>query len=245
MNTYKTAGIVLRSTKLREADKIVTFLTNQGKKDAVAKGVRRPKSKFGGRLEPGNDLHLVCARGRTLDTITSVHVVRLRAWIRADLGRLQAAFNFLEMADKFGEENSDDLRLLALTRAALDSLEAENDITLLRLAYDVKVLAISGFLPHLSGCVGCGGSNANWMSFADGGLICESCRGPHPSEDVEVGVPALLLELLGKKFAELGTVQASKRIIDRANDMLWAHIRYHVPAQFKTREISREKGISQ
>lgn len=248
MNTYKAAGIALRSLKLGEADKIVTFLTTKGKIDAMAKGVRRPKSKFGGRLEPGNDLELVFAKGRTLDTVTGVQVKKMRPWIRSDLDRAETAFNILEMADKFGEEGSDDIRLLTLAGAALDALRTEERLPLLRLAYDIKVLATAGFLPHLSGCVRCGAKDVAGLSVADGGLVCEACRGPRELKPVRKGAPALVLDLLRKRFAELDQVEASEPLIAAADDMIWEHIAYHVPGRFKTRKQFRdpegEKGIS-
>src|SRR3990170_1817097 len=153
MNTHKTAGIALKSLKIGEADKIITFLTSEGKASALAKGVRRTSSKFGGRLEPGNYLELVLAHGRTLDTVTQVQIKKARPWLRSDLGRLEVAYGMLELADKLTPEETGGDRLLELLAAALDRLAVEPRLALLLLAFDIKALAISGFFPNFTACV--------------------------------------------------------------------------------------------
>lgn len=244
MSTFKASGIALRSLDIREADRIVTFITIDGKLEGVAKGIRRPKSKFGGRLEPGNDLNLVLVRGRGLPTITGVEVRRLRPWIRADLASLELTFNILEMADKFSAEELEDGRLLRITAAALDRLENEDRPALLRLAYDIKVLAISGLMPQLSECVVCAAPAGDRFSAANGGLLCKSCGVRGRMVRVSSEVTALILELLGKRFSELSGVEANEREIVSADELIWAHIAYHVPARFRSRGLGGEKGIS-
>ncbi len=244
MSTFKASGIALRSLDIREADRIVTFITIDGKLEGVAKGIRRPKSKFGGRLEPGNDLDLVLVRGRGLPTITGVEVRRLRPWIRADLASLELTFNILEMADKFSAEELEDGRLLRITAAALDRLENEGGPALLRLAYDIKVLAISGLMPQLSECVVCAAPAGGRFSAANGGLLCASCGVRGRMVQVSPEVTALILEVLGKRFSELSGVEASEREIVSADELIWAHIAYHVPARFHSRGLGGEKGIS-
>lgn len=242
MITDKITGIALRSLNIREADRIVTFLTTEGKLEAVAKGIRRPKSKFQGRLEPGNDLDLLLARGRGLPTITGVSVSRVRPWIRRDLRTLGVVFNILEMADKFSEQDPD-TKLFQLTTAALNRMETEARPALLRLAYDIKVLAISGVMPSLGGCVICSGHAEERFSAADGGLICGSCHAGGPLKEVTKSEVDLILELLGRRYVELDEVKTSDDVIILAERLLWAHIDYHVPATFKTREIDAEMGI--
>ncbi len=244
MSTFKAGGIALRSLNIREADRIVTFLTADGKLEAVAKGVRKPKSKFGGRLEPGNDLDLVLVRGRGLPTITGVEVRHLRPWIRLDLASLELTFNILEMADKFSVEASPDGRLLGITTAALDRLADEDRPALLRLAYDIKVLAVSGLMPQLKECVVCSGPAVDRFSAAGGGLVCANCQTDGQVIRTSAEVTRVIFEVLGRKFQELSDVNASEREIAAADKLVWAHIAYHVPARFRSRGIGGEKGIS-
>lgn len=243
MSTYKTTGIAIKSFKLGEADRVVTFLTTGGKVDAVAKGVRRPKSKFGGRLEPGNDLDLVIAKGKSLDTVTGVQVRQVRHWIRSDLAKMELAFNILEMAEKFSRANSADPRLLALTAAALDKIRNETRLLILRLAFDIKVLAMAGFMPHLSDCVRCGTEAVGGFSAAEGGVVCRDCAPAGRLVPVSGQTLPLIRLLLRKRFIELEQVKISPEVIAAADRLIWAHIDYHVPAKFKTRSLS-EKGIT-
>src|SRR5919106_6112915 len=98
---YKDEGVVLKTTKLGEADRIITLLTrDHGKVQAVAKGVRKTKSRFGGRLEPFSHVQLMFYRGRNLDTITGVDIVESFDEVRTDYARLVAAASLVEIVEK-------------------------------------------------------------------------------------------------------------------------------------------------
>src|ERR671938_517608 len=97
---YKDEGVVLKTIKLGEADRIVTLFTrDNGKVRAVAKGVRKTRSRFGGRLEPFTTVSLLIHRGRSLDTITSADVVSSGRAVRADLARLSGAAVLADLVD--------------------------------------------------------------------------------------------------------------------------------------------------
>src|SRR5215471_19113791 len=106
MPLYKEQGIVLRATKLGEADKILTILTQgSGKVRAVAKGIRRTTSKFGARLEPMTHVSLLLYQGRSLDTVTQAEILSPFRASRRDFERIAAAETMLEAADKVAEEH--------------------------------------------------------------------------------------------------------------------------------------------
>src|SRR5689334_14467968 len=124
MPLYKEQGIVLRSVKLGEADKIVSVLTQgSGKVRAVAKGIRRTSSKFGARLEPLTHVSLLLYRGRNLDTVTQAEIVAPFVAIRRDLSLITAAETMLEAADKVAEEHERNVRLFMLLLTGLRALE--------------------------------------------------------------------------------------------------------------------------
>src|SRR4051812_2131295 len=116
MPLYKEQGVVLRSAKLGEADKIVTVLTQgSGKIRAVAKGIRKTTSRFGGRLEPFTHVSLLVYRGRgALDTITQADIISAHRPLRDDLGLFAAGETMLEAADKVAEEHERNVRLFLL-----------------------------------------------------------------------------------------------------------------------------------
>src|SRR5205814_8493962 len=106
MPPYKEQGIVLRSIKLGEADKVVTILTQgSGKVRAVAKGIRRTNSRFGARLEPFTHVSLLCYRGRNLDTVTQAEIISPFVRIRRDFDLIAAGETMLEGVDKVAEEH--------------------------------------------------------------------------------------------------------------------------------------------
>lgn len=243
MNTYKTSGIALKSLKLGEADKIITFLTTGGKVSAVAKGIRRTSSKFGGRLEPGNDLELVLARGRTLDTVTQVNMKKARPWLRNDLAKLDVVYAILELADKLTPEAAEGDRLLELTAAALDRLEVESRLPLLLLAFDLKALAMTGFFPNLSACVGCGGkAGLNRVGPAEGGVICDKCFRAQPALKIGPEAKELVGKLLAVRLVNLDSVMSHSGIINEVRRIIWAHVKYHVHGEFRTRTEAGTSG---
>lgn len=234
--TFKTTGIALKSFKLGEADRVITFLTRDGKLSAVAKGVRKTASKFGGRLEPGNDVDLIVTQGRNLGTVTQVHIRKARPWLRLDYARIQATFAMMEMAEKLTAEKNADNSLVDLLGAALDRLQTETRLPLLLLAFDVKALAMTGFLPYLSGCVRCGSKTGlRRLALGEGGLVCDICYKGEEAVNVDKGDKDLLQRLLVARLSELDAVVVDTQVVGSAAKALWAHIAYHVHGDFKTR----------
>ena len=118
-------AIVLRSYPFGEADRVVVLLSpNNGKIRTVAKGVRRTKSRFGGRLEPFTHVDLVLYEGRNLDTITQVAVLEPFPRLRSDLDAVIAAGTMVEAADAVAQEDESSIRLFLLLQRGLKALEA-------------------------------------------------------------------------------------------------------------------------
>ncbi len=198
MGLYRERGIVLRTIKLGEADRIVTLVTEgHGKLRAVAKGVRRTKSRFGARVEPLSHVALLCYEGRSLDTITQAEALEHFRPVREDLGRLSRAVCLLEVVDAVVQEGDDDPRLYQMLLGALRALSA-GESPLLVPAFYWKLLAQQGFRPTLDACASCGaGGDASALDAFDpgeGGVLCRSCRrGTRITSDAV----ALLRRILG------------------------------------------------
>jgi DNA repair protein RecO (recombination protein O) len=174
---YKDEGVVLKTIKLGEADRIVTLFTrDNGKVRAVAKGVRKTKSRFGGRLEPFTRVALMIYRGRNLDTITSADILDPFKEVRADYARLTGAAALAEMVEKITPDRERAVSTYGLLIAGLAAL-AEREETTIVPAFLVKLLSISGYHPQLSVCAGCGEAAAlSGFSPAIGGAVCDLCR---------------------------------------------------------------------
>jgi len=187
---YKTEAIVLRSIRLREADRVVHLYTSaRGRVGAVAKGVRRTRSRFGGRLEPFFRLRLVLYEGRgELHTVTQAETVesypRLREHGASLSGAGAATESVLRLMGE-GEANGPAYNLLCRELQLLDAAPGAAGPANL-LAFRLKLLLAAGFLPELSVCARCGGGASpnpaglptgglRFFSAAAGGVICGDC----------------------------------------------------------------------
>lgn len=174
-------ALVLRTQKLGEADRIITFLTRRhGRLRAVAKGVRRTKSRFGARLEPGSHVDVQFATGRTLDITTQVESrYAYGSALAADYPRYTTATAMLEAAERFtAEEREPATQQFLLTLGALRALATEaHDAGLILDAYFLRSLAVAGYAPSFDSCARCGADGPHHaFQPAAGGMVCGSCR---------------------------------------------------------------------
>ena len=181
MPTYRDEGVVLRTHKLGEADRIVTLLTkSHGKVRAVAKGVRRTSSKFGARLEPFMVADIQFYEGRSLDTIQQAETIAsYGADIVDDYPRFTAASVMVETADKVTElEGSPQQYLLLL--GALRSLSRQEHPTELTLdSYLLRALSLAGWAPTFDSCARCGADGPHESFVVQlGGMVCAQCAPP-------------------------------------------------------------------
>ncbi len=179
MALYRDSAVVLRTHKLREADRIVVLMTRaHGKARAVAKGVRRTGSKFGSRLEPGSVVEVQLYEGRgDLEGVSQVETARAHPRTRSDLSRLGHAAALLEAIDQVAQEGEPDPRLHDMLVGGLDAVE-ESDPPAVVAGFYLKVLAAEGVTPDLDRCNVCGESPDRLMwAPGNGALRCGSCGG--------------------------------------------------------------------
>jgi DNA repair protein RecO (recombination protein O) len=180
MTLYRDQGVVLRTWKLGEADRIVVLATaGHGKVRAVAKGVRKTKSRLGGRLEPLTNVSLLLYEGRELDIVSQVETIDHFRPIREDLERMTDAMALLEVVDQVAQERQANPRLYQMLVGALRAL-AERRAPLLVPAFFWKLLSLEGAHPLLGQCAKCGlpGEHVDLVAFdlTEGGALCHSCR---------------------------------------------------------------------
>ncbi|MFV1989454.1 MAG: DNA repair protein RecO [Acidimicrobiales bacterium] len=227
MAIYRAEGVVLRTIKLGEADKILTICTRErGKVRAVAKGVRKTQSRFGGRLEPCNHVSLQLYEGRELDTITQAETVTTFAAVRGDLDRLGEAVTLLEAVDQLSQPNQADPRLLDMLLGALAALN-EQDSKLLVPAFLLKLLAHDGVRPELDACTVCSREDIDALTRFDaglGGMVCESChRGHRISPEAHTILRGILGGQLGAILA-LPDSKHSSEVVELSARMFEYHI---------------------
>ena len=183
MNNYRDDAIVLRTYKLAEADRIVHLLSrNHGKIKAVAKGVRRTKSRFGGRLEPFMQIDIQLYHGRNLDTVTQVETISAFAGpIVADYRKYTMGSTMLEAAEKIlVTEAEPAVQQYWLLAGGLNALATEKyPASLVLDSYLVRALAVAGWAPSLSICARCAVPGPHqYFSVPSGGMVCGLCRIP-------------------------------------------------------------------
>lgn len=231
MSLYRDRGVVLRTYKLGEADRIVVLLTeHHGKVRAVAKGVRRTASKFGARLEPLSHVALLMWRGRgELDIVNQVEVLDHWRAVREDLTALGRGLSMLEAVDQLAQEDQSDPRLYSMLVGALGALaDPDLDPTLVPAAFFLKALVLEGAAPVLEGCASCGRSDTEVelvaFDLSEGGALCRACRRGRPmSEDALV----LMRRILG---GELGATlrgappTGAPELVALATEAMEAHL---------------------
>ena len=185
--SYKTEAVVLRSIRLGEADRVLHLYTQErGRVGAVAKGVRKTKSRFGARLEPLSHAELVLHRGSgELETVTGVQLVRSHDAARGDYYRLSVGLIGAEaMLRLFSEQEANERAFTAITRFLdlLDEAPHAADrpaLDPLGLSFQLKLLWLSGYLPHLTSCAECAAEDATLVGYSPraGGAVCGACAG--------------------------------------------------------------------
>jgi DNA repair protein RecO (recombination protein O) len=240
--SYKTEAVVLRSFRLGEADRVLHLYTlDRGRVGAVAKGVRRTKSRFGARLEPLSHVELVLHQGSgELHTVTGVDLVRSHRAAREEQYRLGVGLVGLEaMLRLFSEQEANARAFEALVRF-LDLLdeapsrgEARAALDPLVLAFQLKLLWLSGYLPHLGSCAECGspGPFVGYSAKA-GGAVCGGCAG----ETLALSPTGLagIDGLLRRPLAEAGTVGLTDRAAREALSVVNASYEYHGGFRLRT-----------
>ncbi|WP_170177753.1 DNA repair protein RecO [Thermomonospora umbrina] len=183
MSLYRDEGIVLRTQKLGEADRIVTVLTRRtGRVRAAAKGVRKTRSRFGARLEPFTHVDLQFYERRSLDLITQAETLRPYGEpLVTDYPRYTAGTAMLETAERLtAEEKEPALRQFLLLLGGLRTLaDGSHDPRLVLDAYLLRSLSVAGWAPALDECARCGSrGRLRAFAIASGGAMCGTCRQP-------------------------------------------------------------------
>jgi len=205
VSLFRDTGVVLRTYRLGEADRIIVLMTEQhGKVRAVAKGVRRTSSKFGARLEPLTHVDLLLWQGRSdLDIVNQVEVIETFRAVREDLSRVAKGLALLEVTDQIAQERHPDRRLFAMLVGALRALSNNDaDPTLLAPAFFLKVLVLEGAMPVLDACASCGEADGDVelvaFDLVEGGTLCRRCRQGRPMSGAAL---LLLRRILGGDLA--------------------------------------------
>jgi DNA repair protein RecO (recombination protein O) len=231
--SIKTEAVVLRSIRYGEADRVVhLYSATRGRIGAIAKGSRRPKSRFGGRLEPFFRLNLLLYEGRgDLLTVTGASTVEGHGRLRSNGPAIGAAGRacdaVLRLLDS-GEPNQAAYNLLCNYLGLLDSTLEEASAPGVALAFRLKLALSAGFSPELASCASCGETDhLAAFSGAAGGVVCSSCEGggfPLSEDAHRFMVDALARPLSDAPVAGRGVAAQADRAITETLEH-HAHVR--------------------
>jgi DNA repair protein RecO (recombination protein O) len=216
--SLKTEAVVLRTIRYGEADRVLHLYTrDRGRVAAMAKGVRRTRTRFGGRLEPFFRLDMVLYEGRSeLLTVTSAETVAAHPRLREHASALDAAARSCDaVARLFDTEEAHPAiyHLLTNELALLDADAARHATRANQLAFRLKLLLGAGLAPQLAACAGCGTrEHLTGFSGAQGGVVCSACEAN--AFPLDADAHAFLVEALGRPLAE--SPQADPRVLRQA-----------------------------
>ncbi len=235
MAVYRSKGIVLRSIRYGEADRILDLYTRDaGLVSAIAKGIRRTRSRFGARLEPLSCVDFVAYHGRTLDTVTQAEVLRSFRGVREDLARFEAAAGMVRSVRALSGGDEADRRVFNLLYNSLGALETrDSGFEALEASFGLKLSILAGYAPQLDACLSCGAdpneATGSHLYFAPnlGGVVCLECRSATgDSFPLPPGALERLKVLIERPIRE---VPADSRSGDGVLRVVRSHILAHAP----------------
>jgi DNA repair protein RecO (recombination protein O) len=230
---YRDTGVVLRTYKLRESDRIVVFHTAEhGKVRAVAKGVRKTKSKFGARLEPMSHVRLLLYRGRELDIVSQAEAVEPLSPMLSSLDRASQGLAAIEAVDQLSLEREPNPQLYRMLVGVLRTI-ASSPSPLNVAGFYWKLLANEGVRPELDRCVRCGGTEPETQFVAfdlnEGGVLCRSCRS---GQAISAGALAILREILGGQLVQ-ALARDESPITHEVSSLATRALEFHIERRLK------------
>jgi DNA repair protein RecO (recombination protein O) len=236
---YKTKAIIIKKTKLGEADRILTLYTpHLGKIQAVAKGVRRPRSKLSGHLELLTYSLVSLARGKNLDTVTGVQSINSFLTLKTDLELISYALYVIELVNKFTEYNIENNPLFYLLIDTLQQLEMSTNNELVLRYFELHLLNYIGYRPQLQHCVSCQSPRKyEVFSFSPkaGGILCPDCSSSQ-SVTYNISYDSLnLLRLLQETdYNIFNPIKVPLKSNSHIEMIMRNYIRYYLERELKT-----------
>jgi len=238
---YKTEGIVLKSMEYEEADKIVTIYTkNYGKITAIAKGVRKTKSKFGSSLEILTHSNFLIYKGRNIDIVSQTEILESFFSTSKEVIKFAFAVNCVEVVNRLTEEQEINIGLFNLLKEVLHYLKGSNDPKLLTLSFKWQTISILGYRPSLDHCCRCNKSVEDqkeiYFNIKEGGLVCNNCIAKDKEGCVKVSLyfNKLVRKILNTPLSTISNATIPVKKMKELEKITDLYIAYHSEKSFKT-----------
>ena len=241
---YKTEGIVLKSTEFKEADKIVTIYTKDyGKITAIAKGVRKIKSKFGSSLEILTHSVFLFYKGRNIDIVSQTEILESFFSSSKDVTKFAFAVNSVEVVNKLTEEREINIGLFNLLKEVLHYLRKTVDPKLLNLSFKWQTMSILGYRPSLNHCCRCNKSIEDqkemYFNIKEGGLLCNNCVAEDKERCIKVSLyfNKLVRKILITPLSTISNATIPDKKMKELEKITDLYISYHSEKSFKTEKF--------
>ena len=238
---YKTEGIVLKSMEYEEADKIVTIFTKDyGKITAIAKGVRKTKSKFGSSLEILTHSAFLFYKGRNIDIVSQTEILESFFSTSKEVMKFAFAANCVEVVNKLTEEREINIGLFNLLKEVLHYLRESNDPKLLTLSFKWQTMSILGYRPSLDHCCRCNKrveeQKDMHFNIKEGGLVCNNCIAVDREGCVKVSLyfNKLVRKILITPLSTISSATIPDERMKELEKITDLYIAYHSEKTFKT-----------
>ncbi|MFC1903586.1 DNA repair protein RecO [Chloroflexota bacterium] len=237
--TYQTEAIIIKKTKLGEADRILTFYTpHLGKIQAVAKGVRRPRSKLSGHLELLTYSQVSLARGRNLDTVTGSQTINSFLALKSDLWLTSCALYLTELVNQFTADHVENQSLFQLLLETMEQLCQTGDKELTLRYFEMHLLNKVGYRPQLHQCVSCQQSLepvTNSFSPNAGGMLCPNCSPKQPFNYLlSVNAQKVLRLLQNTDYATANRLKIDAELSREMEKLIGSYLKYLLEREVKS-----------
>lgn len=244
MSLIKTIGIVIKHKNLGENDKIITILSDKlGKVDVVVHGAKSLRSKFMASTQPFCYGEYLLFKGKSLYTLNESNIIESFQIILTDLDKLVYSSYILELVDNLAEKDIKNISILALLLKTLYIItHDEVDIDLLKLVFEFKAMAISGYLPQVKVCLKCGCiTMEGFFSIENGGIVCSSCGKTNKNDFSIDNIHIQYFQLLRNiKLEDLNKFKYNSEKIGYVKNIMQNYIMYHCDKKFKSLEIIKK-----
>ena len=237
--TYQTEAIIIKKTRLGEADSILTLYTpHLGKIQGFAKSLRKPKSKLAGHLELLTHSLVSLARGRNLDTITGSQTISSFLPLKSDLELTSHALYAIELVNQFTADHIENYPLFQLLLETLDRLCQANDKELVLRYFELHLLNEVGYRPQFQRCVSCGSTLepiTNSFCPSAGGTLCPDCSQSQPSTySLSVNALKVLRLLQSSDYSTVGRLKINPELSRELEGVMRTYLRYLLEREVKS-----------
>ena len=237
--TYQTEAIIIKKTKLREADVIFTLYTpHLGKIQAFAKSVRKTRSKMAGHLELLTHSQVSLARGRNLDTITGSQTINSFLPLKSDLWLTSCGLYVIELVNQFTPDDVEGLSLFQLLLATLGQLCRTGNRDLALRYFELHLFGEVGYQPQLQQCVSCQKPLepvVNSFSPGSGGMLCPDCAANHPSSHpLSVNAQKVLRLLQNSDYGTVDRLKIDAGLSRELERVINSYLRYLLEREVKS-----------